>query len=435
MASTSAEIAIVGAGPSGCALACFLCQRGAEVVIFDNGTPPDLLVGESLIPAAIPLLQRLGVEEQVKAVSMLKPGASLQHASGQRVDFEFRLQRGKAPGYAYNVPRPAFDNILRERARALGARFVHQRALLSRGNPASSDGEISLSDASLDAAGLTPDGPSPLLIDATGRAHLFARVLGIEATRGGRDDTAYFAHYENCALTDAPSGQIIITVLKYGWSWRIPLKNRLSIGVVISREVARRFGDTAQARLDAIIQDEPMLATCVSGGRRVSPVRTYSNYQLLHQRGFGPGWAMVGDAFGFVDPMLSPGVFMALESASLLDRCIALNHGRIGQLSFDRYNREIHHWHDAWQEIIAHFYDGSLLRLHEAGKDSQDGAGRFSHVRVLNWYYQRLIGQLVSGTGTRSAFKRRMLKAGIEHLADSTVKSERHAVMGDYSPG
>ena len=427
MESKRPEIAIVGAGPSGCALACFLRQRGVKVIVFDSGQKPDLLVGESLIPAAVPLLQRLGIEDRIRAVSVLKPGATLMHVDGRRADFTFNRTRGKTPDYAYNVPRPAFDGILIERAKELGVKFVHERARMSTPPDTDSIREISLSNASLEAAELRLDEHPELLVDATGRARLFARTLKIESTRGQRDDVAYFAHFENCSYNTFPQGQIAITMLKQGWSWRIPQQNRLSLGVVIDRQAARRFGDTSQARLSAIIDNEPLLSACTASATRVTPVKSYGNYQLISNRSSGRGWAMVGDAFGFVDPMLSPGLFMALESASLLDKSIHLNCGHDVRLSMDRYNRDIHQWHEAWQDIIEKIYDGSLLQFYQMGKDAQETAGRFSSAHILSWYYSRIIGQLLSGAGTRSAFKRRALAAGLRHLAESPVSPTRTA--------
>jgi len=429
MAVSNPEIAIVGAGPSGCALACFLRQRGAEVIVFDNGKRPDLLVGESLIPAAIPLIQRLGIEEEVKRVSVVKPGATLLHADGLRIDLGFKATRGKAPGYAYNIPRPAFDTIIARRAKQLGVRFVHERAQLTRTEKQHAVREISLSNASLDAAGLSPDSHPSLLVDATGRTRLFARMLDIESVRGNRNDTAYFAHFENCTNEEFPPGQIIITVLKQGWSWRIPLQGKMSVGVVLNQHAARLRGDSPQSRLDATLRDEPLLAKCMAGATQITNVKTYSNYQLLITRGYGPGWVMVGDAFGFVDPMLSPGVFMALESAVLLDQNIGLNANHTPHLSLDRYCRDVTSWHAAWQEVIEYLYDGRLLQLYEAGKEISANASIFSGNRFLDWYYRRLVRQLVSGVATRSTFKRRMLKAGVEHLTDSEIKSSRLAVI------
>lgn len=133
---------------------------------------------------------------------------------------------------------------------------------------------------------------------------------------------AYFAHFENFTHDEVAAGQIILSVLEHGWAWRIPLRDKLSVGIVLDREAARGLGGTAEERLENAIGREPLLREKGRDARRVSRVMSYTNYQLIGERGYGKGWVLLGDAFGFVDPMLSPGLFMALESAVLLDRLI-----------------------------------------------------------------------------------------------------------------
>ena len=113
-------------------------------------------------------------------------------------------------------------------------------------------------------------------------------------------------------------GQVRIARGEAGWSWCIPLQERLSIGIVLGQDDAARLGRTPEERLERAIAIDPWLTFIAGQGRRVTDVATYANYQLISERGFGRGWAMVGDSFGFVDPMLSPGVFLALRSSEQL---------------------------------------------------------------------------------------------------------------------
>src|SRR5256885_1858703 len=189
------RVAFVGAGPSGAALAILLARQGAKVTLFDAGRRPELLVGESLVPAVVPILQRLGLEEETASFSRVKPGVSFIWSPVDRFSFSFeRFAPGVFP-YAYNIPRPRFDDAVLARAVACGV--------------------------------------------------------------------------ERAIATDA---------------W---------------------------------------LSTIGGGSKRVTSVATYANYQLISHRGLGPGWVMVGDAFGFVDPMLSPGVLLALRSAELVADALA----------------------------------------------------------------------------------------------------------------
>lgn len=420
-------IAIIGAGPAGCALACFLQQRGTDCLVFDDDKRPGLLVGESLVSAAIPILRRLGVEEAVAEISMRKPGASLRHENGNRVDFQFNDFGQAAPGYAYNIPRPQFDKILRQRAEQLGVRFVSHRAkvLATPDNP---DRDISLDKESLAAAGLDINSHPKLLIDATGRHRLFSRVLDLPTARGQRDDVAYFSHFKNFAGDATAAGQVVISVLNQGWSWQIPLQDRLSVGVVINKESVNQFGNTPEQRLNNLIDTNPLLAGSGRNRRRVSPIMSYANYQLITQRGYGNGWVLLGDAFGFVDPMLSPGVFMALQSAVLLDYCLAQ---KGGDRELQEYSDTLYSWHQSWDRLIQYFYDGRLLSLHQEGSNVIQNSHRLSPARLLEQHISRVLSSMVTGVKTCSRYNHALLHYSCQHLLTDDYKTLEHAIKSN----
>ena len=393
--NSPASVAIIGAGPAACTLAALLAARGVLTVVFDDGKRPEMLVGESLIPAVVPLLRRLGIEERTAAISQHKPGVSFLHAEAASIHFNFAPVAPHLPVYAYNVDRLPFDTLLKSRAGELGAHFIPHRAGLVRNAPGSFTA-LSLDAPSLAAASSALGGRTPdLLVDATGRARLFARLLGIGADRGSRDDIAHFAHYQDFAMPE-PAGQVLITQLTQGWSWRIPLPgNKLSVGVVLNKSAARAAGATAEERLDYLLAAEPMLRGPAHRARRISPVATYSNYQLTSHQSHGAGWAAIGDAFGFVDPMLSSGLFLAMESASQLDAALA---GRRGLRPYDAAMRR---WYHAWTRLINYFYDGRIFSLHEAGhlmKQRHPHPIQQKIDRLLN----RHIACMTAGARTRS---------------------------------
>jgi len=129
------RVAVIGAGPCGSALATFLARQGAEVTLFDDGRRPELLVGESLVPAVIPILKRLGIEEETAMLGVLKPGVSFVWSPTDRFSFTFARFAPAVPSYAYNIPRPRFDDALLAKAVAAGA---HQRPGSAVGSPTSS---------------------------------------------------------------------------------------------------------------------------------------------------------------------------------------------------------------------------------------------------------------------------------------------------------
>jgi flavin-dependent dehydrogenase len=409
------RVAIVGAGPSGCALGILLAREGAEVTLFDDGRRPELLVGESLIPAVIPLLRRLGVEEVTAAFSLVKPGVSFVWSPSDRFSFSFARFAPAVPPYAYNIPRPRFDEAMLTAALAAGVERVVARARVVPAGGDADGAELALAAETVAAAprlgGRQPD----LIVDATGRARLAARALGIPARMGPRSDVAHFAHYQDNAWDDVP-GQVLIGRLSAGWTWCIPLRDRLSVGIVVGRDDIAALGGTAEERLERAIATDPWLRTIAGGARRVTSVATYSNYQLVSTRGHGPGWVMVGDAFGFVDPMLSPGVFLALASPVLVaDALVPFVRGRqrpsptAVARALSSYASAQAALLDAWTALIAYFYDGRMAALFRAGRDWTNG-GSSALTRRANAHIERHIALQASGVGTRSAYSRGLLR-------------------------
>jgi len=414
-ASRRLHIAIVGAGPSGAALAIFLAREGAAVTLFDDGRRPELLVGESLVPAVIPILQRLDLEKETASFSRVKPGVSFVWSGSDRVSVTFDRFAPAVFPYAYNVPRPHFDEALLAKAIASGVDYVTTRARLVPTTAGETAAELVLSPETLAAApGLSGRQPD-LLVDATGRARLAAHALGIPARLGPRKDIAHFAHFEDCAWDDVP-GQVRIARGEAGWSWCIPLQQRLSIGIVLGRDDAARLGQTPEERLERAIAIDPGLTFIAGLGRRVTDVASYANYQLISERGYGRGWVMVGDAFGFVDPMLSPGVFLALRSSEQLADALApwLRRRAIPSPAeidsvLSSYAARQSEMVTAWLELVAYLYDGRLAALIQAGKSwMPENPGAFK--RAMQTHIARHVGLLASGAATTSRYSRGLLR-------------------------
>src|SRR4030095_12515518 len=233
------RVAIVGAGPAGSALAILLAREGAAATLFDAGRRPERVVGESLVPAVIPILQRLDLEKETASFSRVKPGVSFVWSGSDRVSVTFNRFAPAVFPYAYNVPRPHFDDALLAKAIASGVDYVSGRAQLVPNTSAEARAELQLSPETLRSAPALSGQPE-LIVDATGRARLAARTLGIPARLGPRKDVAHFAHFEECRWDDAP-GQVRIARGEAGWSWCIPLQERLSIGIVLGQDDAARL--------------------------------------------------------------------------------------------------------------------------------------------------------------------------------------------------
>jgi flavin-dependent dehydrogenase len=417
------RIAILGAGPAGSALAALLARQGIQPIVYDDEKRPPLLVGESMIPAIVAIIQRLGIEDRMAAIAQRKPGASFIHHRGTQMHFNFMSVKGRLPPYAYNIPRPAFDDILKDYAKELGVPFVKHRA----GLVAHPDGqpELELDAAALEAGGYHNGTKPDLIVDCSGRSRTSARLLGIGSTTGPRRDTAHFAHFTGIEHPYEP-GQIAITYHPWGWSWRIPLPDRLSFGIVMNPKSLPEFGATAEARLDKVLATDSILSPLAQNRQRLTDAYTYTNYQLISDRAHGPGWVAAGDAFGFVDPMLSPGVFLALDAAETLGAMFA-KHGEKLLNSPERLMKELglyekrqRAWHTAWHELIEYFYDGRIVAFYERGMQLKtDHPGWFSN--TMERITSRMIAFMATGASTQSQFSRGYLR----HCAKWLLNEDR----------
>src|SRR5262249_51500165 len=312
-ARSSRSVAIVGDGPAGTTLAALLARDGMRVALFARGRPSGLVVGESLVPGVTPILRELGVEDEVRGYGVFKPGATFVQRDGETVAFSFAANAGRLPGYAFNVPRDRFDATPPEACRRHGARVFPEPARLEVDPAAPDRVRLAATTPPEVFEHLGTDAPE-LIVDATGRVATVARLLGLRASAGERSDYALFAHCEGIPLENA--GHVHMDHLERGWGWRIPVREgRVSLGVLVSPGAVTTAGRDAAAQFDGPLAADPHLKQLTARARRVSSVVRYSNYQRTTLRGVGPGWALVGDAFGFIDPIFSSGLFLAMDGA------------------------------------------------------------------------------------------------------------------------
>jgi len=401
-------VAILGAGPAGASLAAYLARHRArrggapefEVTLFDGGTRPPLVVGESLVPAVVPFLQRLGIEAEVAAYSTFKPGAIFRFGLDDLLAFRFDEVRGAHTTYSYNVPRDRFDASVRDAALAAGARLVSQHARVEREG---SGERVRLAQASLDAAELArqPD----FIVDAGGRGRQLARLLDLPVVQGDRRDTALHAHLEGVALINP--NDIHTDRLEHGWSWRIPLPGRVSVGLVMDPAALREFGGDVEEQFDGYLRHDPQLSDWGVTAKRISPVMKYTNYQLRHTRGLGANWALVGDAFGFIDPVFSSGLLIALDGAWNLAQGLYRDSERALRRFEARNLKQL----ENWQRIVRYFYDGRLFTLFKIGEQmSTRWLGR-----MTDFHFRRHMPRVVTGEATTHPYSMGLLDFMVQY--------------------
>ena len=387
---TIRDVAIIGGGPAGASLATYLARAGVGVVLFHKPKRPPIIVGESLVPAVVPFLRRLGLEQQVAAFSIFKPGATFTLTLEKEQSFRFDQAIGAEVDYSYNTPRDQFDAAILEGARKAGVTIVEGTASLER------DGEdrVRLSARTLEMAGNALAGQPDFIVDASGRSRLIARLLDIPYVEGPRKDAALHAHMKGVPLV--VEGNVHTDRMSRGWCWRIPLPGRVSIGLVVNEGHLQRFGDTPEEQFHGMLAQEPLLQRWSANAERVTPVVKYNNYQLRSDRGVGQNWAAVGDAFGFVDPVFSSGMLIGLDGAEALSKALLKGTRR----GLETYERRVMYNLTVWQRLVDYYYDGSLFTLFQIGEHKQK---QFTW-GLVNRHFARHMPRVFTGEATRSRY-------------------------------
>ncbi|MEP6664101.1 MAG: NAD(P)/FAD-dependent oxidoreductase [Verrucomicrobiota bacterium] len=398
----SRSVAILGGGPAASTLAFFLAKAGVRVALFHRPRQAALLVGESLVPAIIPMLRQMAVEEEVKSYSTFKPGACFNMSEEVDFSFSFSNLTGGMPRYAYNVPRDKFDQTLLNAAKKSGATVFETAAKVER---VGETDRVHLSKETLDATNGFFAQPPDLIVDATGRVRVLPNLLKIPSEHGGREDTALFAHVDQTKLNHA--GYVHTTRLDHGWSWRIPLPGRVSLGMVIGSEHLPKFGATKEEQYDHLLRQDSVLRRVAKDAKRLTPVMEYKNYQLVSNRVVGDGWALVGDTAGFIDPVFSSGLFIGMQSAIDLAKAI-LDGSREAFLNYERH--VIHHL-KTWHEIIGYFYGGKLFTCFLVGQKMKNNL----FVKLTFPHIDKHMGRIFTGAASTSPYSLGLLRFAMKY--------------------
>ena len=305
------DVIVIGGGPGGSATAKYLAEAGLEIVLIEKERHPRFHVGESLLPHTLPILEELGVLEMVQEIGLLKPGAEFISEDGERQTvFDFARALIPGPDHAYQVPRAKFDEILFHCARDSGVRVFEEMTATI----------VSCDDDAAVVTGRAHDGTehrfeADFLIDASGRSTVSAKMQGERRPDRHTSSAAVFGHFTGVPRIAGPDGgNIRIHFTSPGWMWQIPLPDGVtSIGLVVPGEdLAARDGSIEEFYHTRMARN-PVMAQSLENARPVGSLSTTGNFSYRATRSYAPGLIRVGDAYGFIDPIFSSGIHLALE--------------------------------------------------------------------------------------------------------------------------
>ena len=313
-ASEICDVAVIGGGPAGSTAATLLARKGYKVIALEKAHHPRFHIGESLLPMNLPVFERLGVLEKVRAMGVFKPGADFE-ANNERGynNYAFARALGDSPPHAYQVWRQDFDKMLYDHARASGAdaREGHEVLKIEQPNSRDTRLEVRADD------GRTYGIQARYLVDASGRDAFLSSKKQLRRKNNEHQSAAIFGHFRGAEpRAGEDAGNISIYRFDYGWMWMIPLpEGVMSIGAVCRPEyLKRRKGRTVEFLLETLHQNAALKAR-MARAELISEVRVTGNYSYDSVRMGGPGWVLVGDAFAFLDPVFSSGVYLAMSGA------------------------------------------------------------------------------------------------------------------------
>jgi len=357
------DVLVVGGGPGGTSAATFLARGGLRVALAERETFPRFHVGESLLPANMPVLERLGVLDAVKARGFLVKYGAYFHDQDMDLGYQFFFREGKPwPSYTYEVQRGEFDKILLDHAAAQPNVTLLQPTTVER---------VAFDDAGVTATVSDADGTREIrarfLVDASGRDAFIATRHGRRRPIEGLGKVALFAHFRGGRRWPGKeAGNIRIFSFQPGWFWYIPFHNGTSsVGCVLhARTVRGREGDLEQL-YESLIAQCRGLVEALDGAPRITPVHSAANFSYQTEPAVGDRFVCVGDAIAFLDPIFSSGVYLATQSAELsaIEILKAFRENRFEARRFHAYQRAIRRGMQPFQRFIRNFYDPSFTEM------------------------------------------------------------------------
>lgn len=311
------DVFIIGGGPAGTTFGHLAVKRGWDVTLFEKDQHPRFHIGESLLPMNLPIFERLGILDEVRNIGVPKLGADFTAVdSSSDAEFEtfyFSKALGESPDHAFEVRRSEFDQLLFEHCKLAGVKASQNMKVTRAERMQNGNHKVTV----VDAGGEAHVWETRFLVDASGRDTFMSSSNGWKSRNPKHASAAVYAHYRGVKRRAGENqGNISLYWFDHGWIWMIPLRDDImSVGVVCNPVYLKTRREPLQEFMLGTLNGIASIRPRMREAEAVTPARATGNYSYLSDRMCGPGFLMIGDAFAFIDPVFSSGVYLAMHGA------------------------------------------------------------------------------------------------------------------------
>jgi len=364
MSETFYDALIIGGGPGGSAAATYLAQAGKRVLVLEKEHFPRFHIGESLLPYNEMIFREIGVLPKLEAAGFTRKYGAQFHLGNSSKALKLTFKNGcftREP-MAFQVDRARFDEILLDHARESGAE-VREGWTVSRYSQDA--GRVSVESSS--DSGIKETFHGSFLIDASGRANFTGNQENLRVIHPHLKKIAIFGHFAGVKMDEgSKAGDIIIVRLESKWFWLIPISpEKVSIGCVIDQHEFATMKLSPAEAFERVWKSSAEMRDRMGGATLINSIQTTSDFSYYNRRLFGPRLVRIGDAAGFMDPIFSAGVYLAMYSGRMAAHLIvdSLADGSDGQKRMAAYEKRVFRAMQYYWELVEQFYTTPFMEL------------------------------------------------------------------------